>query len=249
MPSAGPLRSGDLDHLRHARTLFNHLPREQRRLLSAACVMPAAEPRPPAHELLERYSRREPEPFVSFERRGRGGACGSDRGHADPRAAAGEHGPRDGQPRHAAEYRRRRPAPHRRPDRARPPAAVSTLLAAPRRARGRRGRLRRRNRPRRAGAGRRPAVGRCRAAAEAGRARSCARSTASSSSICCTGRGARDRAGGSPGSSSGSGRALPAPSPWWCRAACRSAASGSSGWWRSSQAIASGRSWRLQSGV
>jgi hypothetical protein len=64
------LHTGDLDHLRHARTLFNHLPREQRQALSAACVTPAAERRPPADELLERYSDREPEPFVSFERRG-----------------------------------------------------------------------------------------------------------------------------------------------------------------------------------
>jgi hypothetical protein len=32
------LRSGDLGHLRHARTIFNHLPREQRRQLSAACI-------------------------------------------------------------------------------------------------------------------------------------------------------------------------------------------------------------------
>ena len=69
------LGSGDLDHLRHARTLFNHLPREQRQALSAACVTPATEPRPPAHELLERYSNREPEPFVSFERRGETGAA------------------------------------------------------------------------------------------------------------------------------------------------------------------------------
>lgn len=64
------LHSGDLDHLRHARTLFNHLPRDQRQALSAACVTPAAEQRPAAHELLERYSDREPEPFISFERRG-----------------------------------------------------------------------------------------------------------------------------------------------------------------------------------
>lgn len=66
------LHTGDLDHLRHARTLFNHLPRHQRQALSAACVAPAAAPRPPALELLERYSDREPEPFVSFERRGEG---------------------------------------------------------------------------------------------------------------------------------------------------------------------------------
>ena len=63
------LRTGDLAHLRHARTLFNHLPREQRHDLSAACVAHPEERRPPAHELLERYSHREPTPFVSFERR------------------------------------------------------------------------------------------------------------------------------------------------------------------------------------
>ena len=61
------LRSGDLDHLRHARTIFNHLPRDQRRQLSAACVARGQERRPAAHELLERYSRRTPEPFVLFE--------------------------------------------------------------------------------------------------------------------------------------------------------------------------------------
>ena len=69
------LQTGDLDHLRHARTLFNHLPREQRQALSAACVAPAAAPRPAAHELMERYSNREAEPFISFERRGEPGAA------------------------------------------------------------------------------------------------------------------------------------------------------------------------------
>lgn len=64
------LRTADLDHLRHARTIFNHLPREQRHELSSACVAPADNPKPPAHELLERYSSREPAPFVSFERPG-----------------------------------------------------------------------------------------------------------------------------------------------------------------------------------
>lgn len=64
------LRSCDLDHLRHARTLFNHLPRAQRHELSSACVAPAEATSPPAHELLERYSNREPAPFVSFESKG-----------------------------------------------------------------------------------------------------------------------------------------------------------------------------------
>ena len=61
------LRSGDLDHLRHARTIFNHLPRAQRGQLSTACVARGQERRPATHELLERYSQRAPEPFVSFE--------------------------------------------------------------------------------------------------------------------------------------------------------------------------------------
>ena len=64
------LRSHDLHHLRHARTLFNHLPREQRLLLSAACVVRGSEPAPRKHELLERYSAREPAPFVAFESTG-----------------------------------------------------------------------------------------------------------------------------------------------------------------------------------
>lgn len=64
------LRSGDLDHLRHARTIFNHLPREQRRELSAACVARGAESQPTTHQLLERYSERTPVPFISFESAG-----------------------------------------------------------------------------------------------------------------------------------------------------------------------------------
>ena len=64
------LRSCDLEHLRHARSIFNHLPRAQRRELSSACVAPTDAARPPAHELLERYSNREPAPFVSFESKG-----------------------------------------------------------------------------------------------------------------------------------------------------------------------------------
>ena len=64
------LRSGDLGHLRHARRIFNHLPRAQRGQLSAACVTHRQEPRPAAHELLERYSHRAPKPFVSFESAG-----------------------------------------------------------------------------------------------------------------------------------------------------------------------------------
>ena len=62
------LHSGDLDHLRHARTIFNHLPRTQRRELSTAVVesgiarltAAAGEPDPPD-------APEEPAPFVSFE--------------------------------------------------------------------------------------------------------------------------------------------------------------------------------------
>jgi len=62
------LRSGDLEHLRHARTLFNHLPREQRRRLSAALVARSGSgAAPPRDELLERYARRPAASFVSFE--------------------------------------------------------------------------------------------------------------------------------------------------------------------------------------
>lgn len=62
------LRSGDLHHLRHARTIFNHLPRDQRSRLTAAIVARQGRTAtPPAHELLDAYSRREPAPFVSFE--------------------------------------------------------------------------------------------------------------------------------------------------------------------------------------
>lgn len=61
------LRSGDLDHLRHARTLFNNLPRERRRELSAAVVARSAAGGPPKHEILERYAQRPPAAFVTFE--------------------------------------------------------------------------------------------------------------------------------------------------------------------------------------
>ena len=66
--------------------------------------------------------------------------------------------------------------------------------------------------------------GRCRAAAEAGPpARSSPASPRRRARAGCTGRAAPDRAAGSPGFSSGCGHGPPAPSPWWCRAACRSA--------------------------
>lgn len=62
------LRSGDLAHLRHARRIFNHLPREERSDLAAAIVRRASSATAPEpHELLDAYSQRQPEAFVSFE--------------------------------------------------------------------------------------------------------------------------------------------------------------------------------------
>jgi hypothetical protein len=67
------LATGDLDYLRHARAIFNHLPREHRQLLAGAVVAGSrGVPEPPAHELLEAYSQRDPAPFVSFEAGRRG---------------------------------------------------------------------------------------------------------------------------------------------------------------------------------
>lgn len=62
------LTSGDLDHLRHARTIFNHLSREQRRALSAAIVARSHSVNPPrSQDLLEAYARRAPAPFAPRE--------------------------------------------------------------------------------------------------------------------------------------------------------------------------------------
>ena len=63
------LDGGDLDRLRHARTLYNNLPKEQRQQLSRALASRgSAVPALPARdELLERYGRRPPAGFVSFE--------------------------------------------------------------------------------------------------------------------------------------------------------------------------------------
>lgn len=61
------LRSGGLEHLRHARTLLHNLPSEQRRELAAAISVRSGTSAPPRHELLERYGRRPPAGFVSFE--------------------------------------------------------------------------------------------------------------------------------------------------------------------------------------
>lgn len=60
------LRRGGLRDLRHARQIFNSLPRDIRSKLTQALVV-AAGPAPARHELLEAYSCREPTPFVCFE--------------------------------------------------------------------------------------------------------------------------------------------------------------------------------------
>ena len=98
------LHSGDLDHLRHARTLFNHLPREQRQ----RTVRRLRRPRPsrPARRRTSCSSataaasqRRS----SSFERPGEPAPDADDRGLADPRAAAGQRRAGHGQPGHAAQ--------------------------------------------------------------------------------------------------------------------------------------------------
>ncbi|HMR32279.1 MAG TPA: hypothetical protein PKA13_18525 [Geminicoccaceae bacterium] len=60
------LRRGGLRDLRHARQIFNSLPRDTRSRLTKALVVTAG-PAPARHELLEVYSCREPTPFVCFE--------------------------------------------------------------------------------------------------------------------------------------------------------------------------------------
>lgn len=59
------LRRATLRDLRHARQIFNCLPRELRSALTKALV--SSGPAPGRHDLLEAYSRREPTPFVCFE--------------------------------------------------------------------------------------------------------------------------------------------------------------------------------------
>jgi hypothetical protein len=60
------LQSGDLAALRHAREIFHNQPEElKRRLMRGIFEAPAA--RPSKSHLLERYTEREPEPFVRFE--------------------------------------------------------------------------------------------------------------------------------------------------------------------------------------
>lgn len=63
------LRAQSLRHLRHARQMFNHLPRETKQRLSAGLVAHASTAQE-RQELLEAYSHREPVPFVCFEAAG-----------------------------------------------------------------------------------------------------------------------------------------------------------------------------------
>ncbi len=60
------LRSASLQRLRHARRLFNHLPREVRQRLSEALLQHSA-PLPSRELLLADYARRPPASVVAFE--------------------------------------------------------------------------------------------------------------------------------------------------------------------------------------
>lgn len=59
------LRSGELGHLRHARQLFNRLPRQVRQDLSQGIVAQPG-PDPESSEILQRYGQNEPSAFVSI---------------------------------------------------------------------------------------------------------------------------------------------------------------------------------------
>lgn len=63
------VRAQSLPRLRHARQMFNHLPRDTKQRLSAALVAHASTAQE-RHDLLEAYSHREPVPFVCFEASG-----------------------------------------------------------------------------------------------------------------------------------------------------------------------------------
>lgn len=60
------LRSGELDALRTARTMFHNQPEELKRRLMRG-IFEAPTPRPSKSRLLERYTMSEPEPFVRFD--------------------------------------------------------------------------------------------------------------------------------------------------------------------------------------
>lgn len=60
------LRSGDLPALRAARTVFHNQPEDLKRQLMRG-IFEAPGPKPTKNHLLERYTMREPEPFVRFD--------------------------------------------------------------------------------------------------------------------------------------------------------------------------------------
>ena len=60
------LESGRLAALRHARALFNSLPRDERQTLQAGIVA-SPEPAPERQRLLDDYGRRQPQPFVTID--------------------------------------------------------------------------------------------------------------------------------------------------------------------------------------
>ncbi len=60
------LRSSSLQRLRHARRLFNHLPREVRQRLSEA-LLRRSPPLPSRESLLADYANRPPAPVIAFE--------------------------------------------------------------------------------------------------------------------------------------------------------------------------------------
>ena len=112
-----------------AREIFHNQPEDlKRRLMRGIFEAPAA--RPSKSHLLERYTQREPEPFVRFD--AYPAATSEDVGlsvELDHELCDDVPGAGAGQPRHAAGQRRPGAAPDRRLDRARPPAAVGAPLA------------------------------------------------------------------------------------------------------------------------
>jgi hypothetical protein len=60
------LKTSRLEALRHARALFNSLPRDERQTLQAGIVA-TPEPAPKRERLLNDYGRRQPQPFVTID--------------------------------------------------------------------------------------------------------------------------------------------------------------------------------------
>ncbi len=60
------LQTGRLQALRHARGLFNSLPRDERQTLQAGIVA-TPEPTPKRERLLDDYGKRQPQPFVTID--------------------------------------------------------------------------------------------------------------------------------------------------------------------------------------